>query len=186
MMIPIVILAIESDSDREYMTLLYQNHQALMLKTAWQYTKNKADVEDIVSDSCASLIEKIETIRDMEKNALRAYIVTTVRNKAIDFCRKQQRRNAKLQEFDEEEVEAIADHESVERKILLREELKQVLEALHHLPEHERDILRLKYQKGMSDREIADITGLAESSIRKYIARSRKYLKAVLYEGEAQ
>ena len=74
MMIPIVILAIESDSDREYMTLLYQNHQALMLKTAWQYTKNKADVEDIVSDSCASLIEKIETIRDMEKNALRAYI----------------------------------------------------------------------------------------------------------------
>lgn len=33
-MIPFVILTIESEDDRAYMTLLYQRHRALMLKTS--------------------------------------------------------------------------------------------------------------------------------------------------------
>ena len=46
-MIPIAILTIESEDDRAYMTLLYQRHRALMLKTAWEYTREQAYVEDI-------------------------------------------------------------------------------------------------------------------------------------------
>lgn len=181
MMIPIVILAIESDSDREYMTSLYKDHHALMLKTAWNYTRNKADVEDIVSDSCASLIVNIEKLRNMERNALRVYIVTTVRNTAIDFCRKQQRTNARFLYVDDEVTERMADNESIEKRVFLREEIEQVMRLLRNLPERERDVLRLKYQKGLKDREIAELVGLAESSVRKYIERARKHLKAAIY-----
>ena len=181
LIIPTVILAIDSDSDRAYMTLLYKQHHALMLKTAWEFTRERADVEDIVSDSCASLIEKIETIRHLECNALRAYIVTTVRNTAIDFCRKQQRTNARFLHVDEEVTARMADHTSIENKIMLRDEIAQVKRALLDLPERERDVLRMKIQKGMNDKEIAEAVGLAESSVRKYVARARNHLKEALY-----
>lgn len=181
MMIPTVILAIESDTDRAYMTFLYEQHRALMLKTAWSFTRELADVEDIVSESCTSLIVKIDTIRGMERNALRAYIVTTVRNTAIDFCRKQQRTNARFLHVDEEVTARMADSESVEKKILLRDQINQVKNALSGLPERERDVLRLKYQKGLKDSEIAERVGLAESSVRKYVERARKNLKTAIY-----
>lgn len=55
-MIPFVILTIGSEDDRAYMTLLYERHRALMLKTAWEFTRERADVEDVVSDSCVALM----------------------------------------------------------------------------------------------------------------------------------
>ena len=149
MIIPTVILSIVSDSDRAFMTLLYEQHRALMLKTAWNYSRVRADVEDIVSDSCTSLIENIDTIRGLECNVLRAYIVTTIRNTAIDFCRKQQRTNAVFLHVDEEVTARMVDSDSFENKILLRDEINRVQEALHNLPEREQDVLRLKYQKGL-------------------------------------
>lgn len=181
LIIPTVILAIESDSDRAYMTLLYQQHRALMLKTAWEFTRERADVEDIVSDSCASLIEKMDTVRHLERNVLRAYIVTTVRNTAIDFCRKQQRTNARFLHVDEEVASQVADSTSIEKKILLKDEIAQVKHALLSLPVRERDVLRMKIQKGMKDKEIAEAIGLAESSVRKYVERARNHLKEALY-----
>lgn len=181
LMIPAAILAIESDSDRTYMTQIYLQHRALMLKTAWKFSRVRADVEDIVSDSCTSLIEHIDTIRSLECNVLRVYIVTTVRNTAIDFCRKQQRLNARFLHVDDEMTAHIADGESIEKKILLRDEINRVIEALQDLPERERDVLRLKYQKGLKDSEIAEKVGLAESSVRKYVERARKHLKAAVY-----
>ena len=117
----------------------------------------------------------------MERNALRAYIVTTVRNTAIDFCRKQQRTNARFLHVDEEVTARMADSKSIEKKILLRDQINQVKDALRDLPERERDVLRLKYQKGLKDSEIAEKVGLAEVSVRKYVERARKHLKAAIY-----
>ena len=80
LILPIVILAIESDDDRAVMTQIYQENQALMYKVAWKYLHNKADVEDVVSDTCRELIKHFTTVQAMERNELRAYIITTVRN----------------------------------------------------------------------------------------------------------
>lgn len=181
--IPAVILAIDSEDDRAYMTALYQKHYALMLKTAWVFTKERADVEDIVSDSCAALILKLDTVRTLEQGKLRSYIVTTVRNTAIDFCRKQQRQNARFVQVEDGDMQQYPATVSVEGSILLMDELNEVRRALHSLPERERDILRMKCQQGMKDAQIAELIGLSESSVRKYVIRAREHLKAMIYRG---
>ncbi len=55
---PQVIMMIESDEDRSYMERLYEQHYRLMLSTAWKYTSDQFEVEDIVSDSIVALIKK--------------------------------------------------------------------------------------------------------------------------------
>ena len=181
LIMPLVIQAIADADDRQCMEQLYTEYHRLMLSTAWTYIKSKADVEDIVSDSCLSLLKKIDALRDMERNALRYYIVATVRNASIDYCRRQQANNAKFQQKERETLEQIPDQTNIEKKILLGEELRMVHQAIAHLPEHERTSLQLKFQQGKKDCEIAQIIGVSESSVRKYIERARQHLKNAIY-----
>lgn len=179
-MIPYVILTIESEDDRAYMTLIYQRHRALMLKTAWEFTRDVADVEDIVSDSCVALINNLEKLRELEAHYQRKYIAITVRNKALDLCKRRQRENALHQE-DESLLARTPDPESVEKKVLLLEELRQVQKLLHTLPEREQDVLRLKYHHGMKHKEIAELLGITEATVSTHLSRARSRLKAALY-----
>ena len=78
------------------------------------------------------------------------------------------------------------EEDTTEGKIAFDAEIETVRQAIHHLPEKEREILHLKYFEGQSDKEIAEIVGLAESSVRKYIERARKHLKVTIYEGAEQ
>lgn len=180
-MIPIAILTIESEDDRAYMTLLYQRHRALMLKTAWEYTREQADVEDIVSNSCVALINHLDELRTMEEQALRRYIVVTVQRKAIDHLRQMQRRRERFVQADEALLRQIPDPESVEKKVLLLEELNRLRALLHELPRREQEILRMKYQQGMKQNDIAQALGIAETTVATYLLRARDHLKAGLY-----
>ncbi|MBQ9264598.1 MAG: RNA polymerase sigma factor [Clostridia bacterium] len=182
-MIPMVIMAIESDDDRAYMTELYLQHRALMLKIAWKYTKDPSEVDDIVSDSCMALIQNMDTIKKLSGSALRAYIVTTTKNKAIDFIRKKQREQNKILHMDEASLEGIAEPMSFDRKISVQQDIDMVKKAILALPERERETLRLKFFQHMNDGQIAEIMGVAENSVRRYIMRGRSHLKAALYEG---
>lgn len=180
-MLPFVIMTIESEDDRAYMTLLYQRHRALMLKTAWEFTREKADVEDIVSNSCVALIQHLDELRTMEGDSLRCYIVVTVQRKAIDFCRQMQRRREQFFLADEETLRRAPDPESVEKKVLLLEELNRLRDLLHTLPRREQEILRMKYQQGMKQKDIAQTLGIAETTVATYLLRARDHLKAGLY-----
>ena len=180
--IPSVILAIDSEEDRILMTEIYREYHALMFKTAWAFTKVQSDVEDIVSDGCVSLIEKIYKLRTMNDNELRKYIVITVRNTAINHWNKKQRENARFLKIDEA-VEQMPDESSVEGKIAFDDELDFVRQKIHNLSEKEQEILHLKFFQGKTDKEISEIVGIAESSVRKYVERARKRLKLIIYGG---
>lgn len=180
-MIPFVILTLESEEDRAYMTLIYQRHRALMLKIAWEFTREKADVEDIVSDSCVALINNLDALRALESHHQRKYIAVTVRRKAIDLTRRRQREQAALHSADETTMAKIPDPENLEKKVLLLEELRQVQCIIRQLPQREQDVLRMKYQLGMKQQDIAEILGITESTVSTYTKRARAHLRAALY-----
>lgn len=182
-MMPGVIQAIADEDERHFMEKLYTDYHLLMLSTAWKQIKNREDAEDIVSDSCVSLLAKIETLRKMSPGALRHYITLTVRNTAIDFLRRQRLQNTSMQQLDDT-VEQLPNPISMEEKMLLSEHMHTVLRAIHQLPEHEQDALRLKFQKNKTDSEIAAMLGLSENSVRAYISRARRHLNAALFKEE--
>ena len=180
-MIPYVILTIESEDDRQYMTCLYNQHRALMLKAAWDFTREKADVEDIVSESCVALINHIDTLRTLEEHHLRRYIAMTVRSKALDLLRRRKLESVAFFPLEDCAVHHIPAPDCTEKKVLLVEELRQVQGLLQSLPEKERDVLRLKYQQGMKHKDIAKALGITESTVTTYVKRARAYLRSAMY-----
>ena len=179
--LPSVILAMPAGDDRDYMEWLYKEHCRLMFSTAWKIFRDEATVDDVVSESCVALIKNIPTLRSLERNKLRVYIVSTVRNTALNFFDKQQRLNSHVAGEESEAIETVADDFDVEKKVLLEDELKRVWHAIAQLPAKEQQIMRMKYVMEMPDEKIAKEVGLAPSSIRKYIGRAREQIKAIVY-----
>lgn len=184
LMLPMVIMTMEDEDNREYMTWLYRDYQALMLKTAWEYSQDSGTVEDIVSDSCVAFIQHLNQLKAMDKPALRAYIVITVRNKALDDLRRQALRRKNFVTMDENTLDSLEETTSFERKLSLRQEMEIVREAIANLPADEQDVLRMKFFRHMTDKEIAACMEIAENRVRVLIMRSRKKLKQMLYREE--
>jgi RNA polymerase sigma-70 factor (ECF subfamily) len=60
---------------------------------------------------------------------------------------------------------------------LVREEYRQVLAAMRHLEDDERDLLSLLISSGMGYRDLAAVTGFTETNIKVKIHRARKKLR---------
>ncbi len=179
---PLVIMMIESDEDRSYMERLYEQHHRLMLSTAWKYTSDQFEVEDIVSDSIVALIRKIDQLRHMEKSALRCYIVSTVRNTSINHFKKEKGLNERFVLAGDELASHIVEPDSIVHKIVLHDELMTIIQVIHTLSPKEQTVLRMKCFENMSNDEIAQATGLAHESIRKYLSRAREKIRNAIYE----
>lgn len=72
-------------------TALYLKYQKVMLRKALRYTAQMDDAEDIVSACWLSLLQRLPMLMEMKEATRYAYIMTSVRNRAIDFLRRQKR-----------------------------------------------------------------------------------------------
>lgn len=73
-MIPYLILTIEDDDDREFISALYINYQRLMYSEIKKIVKNVQDAEDVMQTVLEKLIDKIPLLRSQKRNQLIKYI----------------------------------------------------------------------------------------------------------------
>jgi RNA polymerase sigma-70 factor (ECF subfamily) len=71
-----------------------------------------------------------------------------------------------------------------EQALLIRDEYRRVLEALHRIEKSEREILALAVSGDLTYREIASITGTSESNVKVKVHRARVKLKEILNRGD--
>lgn len=187
LMLPAVLLAIGDEEERSFMASLYISHHRLMRCTARRYLRQDADVEDVVSDALVALHGKLPTLRTLEEKALRAYIVTAVRNTALNALVKQRRQQDHTAPQGDDAVAMLCAPTDVERQVQLEDELQRVLTAIHALPQKEQDVMWLRLAQNCTNEEIAEATGLSSQSIRKYLSRARARVRAAVYaEGASQ
>lgn len=168
-------MAIEDDSDRDFMLRLYEDYQRLIYSTIHEFVENLQDIEDIQQDLLVKLIDHLPTLRALEPKAMSSYIYTSARNSAYSFLRL--RKKEAVASFDDEqwfEGSTIASGEEVETAFLRQEDMRALHDVWEQLPEQCRLLLEAKYFLGKSDAEIADTLGIKASSVRMYLTRARK------------
>lgn len=177
MFFPIVILSMPLGDERDFMEQLYTQHYRLMFSTAWKYCKKKELVEDIISDSCMSLMDKIGILKELDENKLRIYIVSTVRNACLNALKKEKRRSKRFIHLDDTQIDSICSDENIGAKVELDILLEQVIHIIESLSEKEQLIIRMKFSLGLDNAAIAKEVGLSETSISKYVSRIREKVK---------
>ena len=126
-----------------------------------QSLSSLADVDDLVQDCFARMMRArvTGTIR-----APKPFLFAIARNAVRDFIHR--KRRAELIPITENTEVAVLEAESdVVEMVCRRQELALLAEAIHTLPERCREVLLLRKIKGLSQKEIAELLGIAEHTV---------------------
>ncbi len=137
------------------------------------------DIDDIVQETYARLstTQSVEEIRNP-----RTYLITTARSVILSHIR-----HARvvpmhsLAQF--EAVDFVSDEPDPETIAADRDELRKLAEAIAQLPPRTREVFVLRRVKAMSQREVAQELGVAESTIEKQMSKGFRRLADILGRG---
>ena len=154
---------------------LFVQYRVAMLRRALQYVDHMHDAEDIVSETWLSLFH-LPKLSQMDEKARSSYILRCVQNTAISYLRERKSSNRLNKKFSDNSPH----NQDYSSDIEIEE---SVYGLLSRLPNRERQVLELKI-KGYNDSDVAEILGIASSSVRVYIHRAYKRTQAVLKDIE--
>jgi RNA polymerase sigma-70 factor (ECF subfamily) len=137
-----------------------------ILRVAYSYLHNMSDSEDILQETLIQVIKtKPQFESESHKKAWLIRVASNLSKNKIDYN--------KLRDTDELNEELVAND---------REDLAFVWDAVKQLPERFREVIHLFYQEGYSTRDISEIIGRNESTVRSDLKRGRDQLKMILKE----
>ncbi|MCL2363841.1 MAG: sigma-70 family RNA polymerase sigma factor [Defluviitaleaceae bacterium] len=152
--------------DYAQITEIITRQQNRLYRTALVLMKNKADAQDVLQEAFIKLVEKSPRFES------EAHETAWLQRVAINLC-KNRLRSAWWKQ-----------------RVLLTEDYPakdaatgEVVQAVLALPDNYRVVIVLFYYHGYATREIAEITGRKEATVRKDLTRARRLLKDEL-EGD--
>jgi RNA polymerase sigma-70 factor (sigma-E family) len=153
--------ATEIDADRLVVALFRQEGQSLV-RLARLFVDDRNAAEDLVQEAFIRLARSAHRIRDESKAA--AYLRSIVLNLARDNNRRglvSLRHHLPLDDA----------RASTEDEIELREDQREVIEALHDLPHRQRNALVLRYYEELGIDDIAEAMGISRNSVKTHLTR---------------
>jgi RNA polymerase sigma-70 factor (ECF subfamily) len=177
--LPLSILLIENDEDRQFLTEQYLQYRPLMYKIASQFfSDNYAEMEDAVSSAVERLCKKCETLKQVECNKRASYIVSTVRNVCLSRLREigRQRRNRDYAP-DAEVVDSIPSQDDVQGIVFNRVFASDLLDTFPELSEKDKDLIRLRHIDLLGYDIIAQQVGITEIAARTAVSRAKSKLE---------
>src|SRR3990170_2744894 len=163
--------------DTEALGELYDRYASIALATALRVVADRQEAEDVVHDAFVAVWRKIDRF-DSERGSLRAWLMTVVRNRAIDRVRAR-RSSIDLDDADERSLLRSGPNPTLE-DALPRASASDVRAALSSLPEEQRRAVELAYFEGYTYREVAELTGVptgtANGRLRLAMAKLRDAL----------
>ena len=149
-------------------------HQGPLVRYAAHLTGDLDLARDVVQDTFLRLWKQK---REKVEGHLPQWLFTVCRNRALDVLRKEKRMNRITATGD---LEAASGAPGPAQLLERKENVSRVLLALQNLPPREQEVLRLKFQNGLSYREIASTVGISVSNVGYLIHTAVKKVRAEL------
>jgi RNA polymerase sigma-70 factor (ECF subfamily) len=165
-------------SDAVRLEQALRDHQPLLLAVATRLTANPDDARDLVQDTFERALARAD--RFTAGTNLRAWLVTILKNRFIDQCRRRKRSPITAVLPDEPAAPAPVDDDEPPRWAAVTGE--QVALALARLPEEFRRAYEMKEIERKSYAEIAAALGIPPATVGTRILRARRRLKQILEE----
>lgn len=179
-MIAFYLSVIDTDAEKEKFTEVYETWRKAMYYAALKVTHDHGLAEDALQDAFLYIAKNIRKLGDPQSAETKAYLIMTADSQAKKLLRKRR----EIIDIDLAEAAAVngGDVEDAFFDSLDEEDLRRKIEAL---PEEYRTPLLLFYAKGFSGREIAEMLGMKEPTVRKRVERAKKLLAEALKNDDA-
>lgn len=179
--------------DREAFAELVRRHKTPIYNFVLRQVRQTNTAEDVTQDVFMRVVQSASEFKHEARFSTWAY--TIARNLCVDHLRKQShRRHPSLDQpitANGEEsrplLESVADahpRASVERSAAAGEMAGRIVEAVERLPEEQREVFLLRELGNLPFKEIADITGVGENTVKSRMRYALDRLQEALSDFE--
>jgi RNA polymerase sigma-70 factor, ECF subfamily len=182
------LLGLYTRGELEAMEVLLERYKRPVFSFVLRHVGDRARAEDLLQETFLRLVEHASTF---EGNArLKTWLFRIARNQCIDESRRRvHRRHPSLDApigHDEDAPnlhERVASTEAAADRKSVGNELKQrMARAIEALPEDQREVFVLRQVQNLQFREIAEITGVSENTVKSRMRYALERLQGALAE----
>lgn len=162
------LMTLDADLEREFEDRLRES-STLAVRVAYGVLRHRHDAEEVAQEAFARAYTCFSTLRD--RTSFRAWLVRMTWRLAIDRWRSDRRRTRRELAHEMDRAEPSAERVAVER-----ERAERLWGAIDELPEKLRQSLVLSAIEGYDVREVAQLLGLPEGTVKSRLFLARKAL----------
>lgn len=162
---------------------IWKTHRRWVAAILLAHKPRQADLEDLLQEVALAVVQKIGQLDD--PSALKPWLRMVAVNAARATGRKQTRRRGLLRLVRPEEPApepGITDLTTDSARVR-QERARQLGALIDHLPDAYRECVLLRCARGLTHRQISEITGLPETTVETRIARGRRMLRELAQTG---
>ena len=175
------------DGDSGAWAELVRTHHRRVYGLCYRFTGNPADAEDLTQDVFLKIYSNLASF-DMGRGSLQVWITTMTRNLLVDNFRRTRNQRAtssldegwevtdELRPVDRLESASLSPHEHAAKKELA----KMVQDALAKVSVELREAVILRDLQDLDYKEIAQVLGIPEGTVKSRISRGRAELARLL------
>ncbi len=157
------------NSDEQEWKNLFRKHAEFLYAYGMKFAHNEDLVKDIIQELFITIYEKRNTLS--EPASMRAYLCMSLRNRLINEFKKEQA--VSLEESDYSFTLYIDDDNADEEE----KQYKKIQNLLNKLTSRQREVVYLKYFKGLSNEEIALTLGINKQSVANLLSEAIRQMK---------
>ena len=149
-----------------------QTYSDAMVRFAYSFVRCSAEAEDIAADCISRFF--LRSRRFSSEMQLRAYIMKSIRNRALDRLRKQNR------DVPLDDLENVLGTGDPAQAYWVKERDRILYCCMQTLPRQYSLVLQLKFLEGFEGKQICTILGLSAKQVYNLLSRARVALKCEL------
>ncbi len=158
---------------------VYRRHSGAVFALALRITKNRTLAEEITQEIFVRLWNRWESY-DPERGTVRSFLLAHTPGRSVDLIRSESSR--RMREERETRQLVAAAGPTLEEEVVEMQMAEHVRGALANLTDGERSAIELAYFGGHSYREVAEILGEPEGTVKSRIRTGLKRLAGSLRE----
>ena len=164
------------DGDHSAYRVLYDRYSKAMYNTALRILNKTVDAEDVLQESFTDAFMQLSSFEN--KSTFGAWLKQIVVFKSITLLKRQ-----RISFVDMEKAEDLPDDPELE-EVDIWYTVDMIKQTMQQLPDGYRTVLSLYLFEGYDHEEIAEILGVAQSTVRTQYIRAKQKLLKLLKKGE--
>lgn len=161
--------------EKEFFDEIVELYRSRGLRTAYLILGNRADAEDVLQDTFLKIYLNISQLKNV--GAFSSWFYKVLIRTCHECFRKKKREFADDEIWERKETGYDG---GLDKKIIQNEVNREIREIVNSLSLEQRTAIILFYYQGFSIKEIADVTGSFETTVKSRLFLARKKLKTLL------
>jgi RNA polymerase sigma-70 factor, ECF subfamily len=170
--------------DPEAFEVFYDRHGGVAYSLAYRIVGEKAAAEDVTQEAFISVWRSGARF-DRARGSVRSWMLSIVRNRAIDMLRSRAGKAPKLSFDDDAVLEQRPAEELTDEEAMQHETAQELRGAVGSLPGEQAKVIELAYFGGFSQSEIAAMLGVPLGTVKGRMRLGMEKIRGELAEGLA-